>query len=163
MRSLQTALFFMLAIGVAAHLFGTPYYQIDYDQVLFLDAEALAEEGINDAYKELEAKLSVHIKNPVPVVEQLDHDLPSYAVICEGVRYPIFGPDLAPDQSWNLATYAFFQIVNKQLQHLDVKFYALYSGNDLSGIFLTTKQYELAVKSSKDKSEQPYLPKLDIP
>lgn len=139
--------------------------ELDYDNLIFLDAENLAEQGIKEAYEALKPELMKYVTRPADIEERLDIDLPSYSVICEGKHYEIYAPELIDDggQSWGRATVAFFSIVNNQLKNSGAKFYAFNGANDLAGMFLTREQYNAAVKSTEIKENWPYIPKLEHP
>lgn len=112
---------------------------LDYDRMVLLDAEDLAEAGIKGAYEELKPILRTYVAEPAELVEITEDSQPSYSVSCSGVTYDIYSPAL-PDsegESWARATYAFFTIINHQLKESVVKFYAINGGNDLGGMFLT--------------------------
>ena len=132
-------------------------YKLDYDQMIILDAESLAEAGIGEAYQELIPKLREFVKEPAAVEEVEDPDRPSYSVRSQGVEYAIYAPDLA-DESWGRATYAFFRIVNQQLEHSSLRFYAINGGNELGGMFLTESESEAARLSLPKKTDWPYIP-----
>ena len=135
-------------------------YELDYDQMIILDAESLAEAGIGEAYQELLPKLREFVKEPAEVQELEDTDRPSYSVRSQGVEYAIYAPVLtnAEGQSWGRATYAFFRIVNQQLEHSPRRFYAINSANDLGGMFLTESESEAARLSLPKKTDWPYIP-----
>ena len=86
--------------------------------------------------------------------------MPSYSVESQGQDYIIYSPDLedSEGQCWGRATFAFFDIVNKQLEGSTHRFYAFYGGNDLGGMFLKKEEYDAAIKSYKNKKDWPYLP-----
>jgi hypothetical protein len=138
---------------------------LEYDQMVILDAEDLAETGIKDAYEKLNPILKSHITEPAEIVEKIDNDLPSYSVSCSGVAYDIYSPTLPNSQgeSWGMATYALFIIINNQLKGSNVKFYAINGGNELGGMFLTERQVTAAKNSLKKKTDWPYLPTLEPP
>lgn len=129
-----------------------------------LDAEELAETGMKKAYDNLIPALQEFIPSTASLTELIDNNAGTYAVQSGGVTYPII-----PEQhkhspqvdSWGNATYAFFDIVNRQLASSPYKFYALNSGNDLTGIFLTQRQYQALINSWKKKTDWPYLPSLE--
>jgi hypothetical protein len=81
-----------------------------------------------------------------------------------GVRLLEDGADRVEPQSGRLrhlrelATYALFDIVNRQLAGTDVRFFALNGGNDLSGIFMSTAQAEKARRALPRERDWPYLP-----
>lgn len=130
---------------------------LNYDDMLILDAEELAEGGIKRAYdNDIVPVLKNHIPAPAEVSEELQHG-EFYAVTCNGQRYDIYSPDDA-EESWGKATYALFALVNAQLAAAPVKFYAINGGNELGGMFLTQEAYGAACKALK-ASDRPYLPK----
>ena len=133
---------------------------LDYSKIQMLDAENLAETGIVEAYKNLEPELRIHISSTAEIQELIDPNAPSYSVRALGSEYIIYSPSTTTGEyeSWGLATYALFKIVNDQLANSNVRFYALNSGNDLSGIFLTQQQAEAAKASIPKRSDWPYLP-----
>jgi len=139
---------------------GPVAYQLDYDEMVMLDAEALAEAGMGEAYQALLPKLRQYVPEPAKVEEILDETVPSYSVRALGQVYEIFSPDLEDDegQSWGRATYAFFSIINEQLAHSSHRFYAISGGNDLFGIFLTPAERESAIRGIENKRDWPYIP-----
>lgn len=140
-------------------------FRLDYDKMLLLDAEDLAEGGMKQAYESILAVLRQHVPEPAQVQEVIDHNAPSYIVACGDKEYVIYSPDLSDDQgqSWGRAAYAFFSIINDQLTKSEYRFYALNGGNDLSGIFLTQADCEAARKSLPRKEDWPYLPTSEHP
>lgn len=133
---------------------------IDYDKLVLLDAEALAEAGIKEAYEALLPELKRYVPNPAKVEERLDADQPRYSVVAAGTEYVVYAPGLVDDegQSWGRATWAFFDIVNRQLTDSQYRFYAINGGNDLGGMFLTTAEVGEFKNSLGKKSDWPYLP-----
>lgn len=151
--------------GLSTALASVDNLGLDYDKLIYLDAEDLAEAGIKDAYEGIKPVLKTHGINPAEIIEKQDNDLPSYSVICSGVTYEIYSPAL-PDsngESWGRATYAFFAIINSQLKESGIKFYAINGGNDLGGMFLTGIQVKNAKKNLKNKTDWPYIPTLEPP
>jgi len=140
-------------------------YNIDYDKMSLLDAESLAEQGIKDAYSNLNSEFKKYVENPEKITEILNASSPSYQLKFRERIYDIYSPDQtgSEGQSWGRATYAFFDIVNSQLDKSETKFYALYGGNDLGGIFLTQAEYDSAIKSLPNKRDWPYIPSLVHP
>jgi hypothetical protein len=57
-------------------------FTLNYDNMLFLDAEDLAEAGFKKAYDSLARDLGRYISPPAEVREVVDSDAPSYAVRC---------------------------------------------------------------------------------
>ncbi len=147
-------------------------FELDYEQMIFLDAEWLAEGGVAEAYvEEILPRLIEYVDNPVEIhevntgeTERYDEKA-IYSVASEGDIYQIYGPELDDDegQTWGRAAHALFAIVNRQLQDQDVKLYAVNGGNDLGGFFLTAEQYEGAKKVLQNKSNWPYVVNLEHP
>jgi hypothetical protein len=143
--------------------------KINYGLALPLDGEALAEAGIQDAYREIApflAELGVQAR---PLAENIDIS-GDYSIDFDGHRYVISGPGAAPAGSresqadaWGLATYALFDIVNRQLATSDVRLFALNGGNELAGIFMSTAQAEKARRALPRKTDWPYLPTPEPP
>jgi hypothetical protein len=132
-------------------------FELDYSKMIILDAEDLAEGGIQAAYKDLLPELLKYVKEADEITEALDNNAPSYSVHHHGRTYAIYAPE-NEDDSWGNATYALFSIVNAQLAGSLYRFYAINGGNDLGGMFLTSEQYEGAKRSLERKSDWPYLP-----
>jgi hypothetical protein len=137
-------------------------FKLNYDDSIPLDAEALAEAGIAEAYGRLFPKLCEFTKQPATVTEERDDDAPSYSVRCGGKTFVIYAPG-SDDMinSWGNATVALFTVVNDQLEKSPYRFYAINGGNDLFGIFLTPAQVAQAQKALPNKRDWPYLPKLE--
>lgn len=129
----------------------------DDDDIVLLDAEELAEEGILEAYQQLHPQLRRYAASDIDIAEEVDADEASYSVFADGKRYDIYGEGVEED-AWILATIAFFDIVNASLAHADHRFYALYGGNDLAGIFLTDAQFQLARQSIARHADRPWVP-----
>ena len=129
----------------------------DDDDVVLLDAQDLAEGGILEAYEQLHPQLRQHEASEIDVAEEFDEEAATYAVLADGKRYDIRGNDAEGDP-WVLATIAFFEIVNASLPHASHRFYALYGGKDLAGIFLTGEQFEMARQSTARHSDWPWTP-----
>jgi len=147
-------------------------FELDYDQMIFLDAEWLAEGGVAEAYvEEILPRLSEYVSNPSEIQEVNTGETDGYdekaiySVTSDGDTYEIYGPELDDDegQNWGRAAHALFTIVNKQLQDQNVKLYAVNGGNDLGGFFLTVDQYEGAMKAIQKKSDRPYIVTLEHP
>src|SRR5262249_55803296 len=134
-------------------------------EMIHLDAEDLAEGGVQAAYKELLPSLQKYIENPDEITETIDNDAPSYSVRHRDVEYFIYRHDLEDEdgQSWGNAAFALFSIVNAQLENTPYRFYAINGGNDLGGIFLKPEQCEEAKKSLERKLDWPYLPTNEHP
>lgn len=139
--------------------------ELDYNKMLRLDAEDLAEGGILRAYEPVREILSQYVAEPAEIQELVDDGKPSYAVRCREQQYVIYSPALPDDegQSWGRASYAFFKIVNDQLTKSEYRLYAINGGNDLGGMFLTQAEFEAARTSLPRKEDWPYLPTLEHP
>jgi len=140
-------------------------FELDYSEMINLDAEDLAEGGIGEAYERLLPKLKDYVPQPAQILELIDDDAPSYAVQCGAEVFHIYGTESDGDQSdsWGLATYAFFRIVNDQLRESEYRLYAINGGNDLGGMFLTPAQAKAAQLGLPEKSDWPYLPSNEPP
>jgi hypothetical protein len=138
---------------------------LDYNKMLLLDAEDLAEVGINEAYQSVVPVLGQYVPEPAQVQEVVNNDAPSYAVKCGDREFVIYSPALPNEegQSWGRATHAFFKIINDQLTKSEYRLYAINGGNDLGGMFLTQPEWEAARKSLPRKEHWPYLPTPDHP
>jgi hypothetical protein len=138
---------------------------LDYNKMLLLDAEDLAEVGINEAYQSVVPVLGQYVPEPAQVQEVVNNDAPSYAVKCGDREFVIYSPALPNEegQSWGRATHAFFKIINDQLTKSEYRLYAINGGNDLGGMFLTQPEWEAARKSLPRKEGWPYLPTPDHP
>ncbi len=138
---------------------------LNYDKMIILDAEALSETGIKDAYENIKPILEHHVVKPAEVIDEIHNELPSYRVSCSGITYDIYSPTLpnSHGEAWGRATYALFSIINSQLKDSSVKFYAINGGNELGGIFLTNKEVNEAKKNLMKKTDWPYLPTLEHP
>jgi hypothetical protein len=139
---------------------------LNYDDMFFFDAEDLAEGGIASMYKKyILPVLRQHVTTPAEIAEEIDAKEGSYKVTAQGKTYVIYAPgmDIDKGQNWGNATFALFDIVNRQLQDSPYRFYAINGGNDLGGMFLTRETYDRAVKSLKRKTDWPYLPTPDHP
>jgi hypothetical protein len=135
----------------------------DPDRLMILDAEDLAEGGIATAYARVCGRLRAFVPQPLAIEEHNDVDGPAYAVTAGGLRYEIAKDGTREDLAWGAATFALFDIVNRQLQEQDVRFYAVNGGNDLFGIFLTAEEHSRAIASLAARSDWPYLPTRDPP
>jgi hypothetical protein len=140
-------------------------FQLNYDEMIILDAEDLAETGIKKAYDSLLPKLREYVPQPQSVEEHFDHDVPSYSVISGDKEFMIYAPELEEGEghSWGRATYALFATVNEQLAKTGHRFYAINGGNELGGIFLTQDEVERAKRSLPEKRDWPYLPTQEHP
>lgn len=135
-------------------------FELNYESMVLLDAEDLAETGIKKAYTDLLPAFRQYVPEPAEVEEIIDINAPRYVVKCRGKEYVIYAPDLkaAEGESWGRATCAFFDIVNSQLTNSEYHFYAINGGNDLGGMFLTPAECESAKQSLPRKTDWPYLP-----
>jgi hypothetical protein len=72
---------------------------IDYGLVVLPDAEDLAEEGIQDAYREIAPRLAEDGVQARPVTENVDSSDGGYSIDFDGQWYVISEP--APADSWD--------------------------------------------------------------
>lgn len=165
MRKLIFLLTTLLGISPQASSEELKVTALDYEKLILLDAEDLAEQGILEAYNDLKGELIKYIKKPASIEEQIDNNIPVYKVASQGEVFDIYGPNIdgTEGRSWGRATFALFKIINNQLDGSEVKFYAINGGNELGGIFLTDREYEAAIKSLPIKTDWPYMPKLEYP
>jgi hypothetical protein len=135
-------------------------FTLDYDRLIHLDAEDLAETGIRKAYESLLPELRRYVRQPAWIVELIDNDTPTYSVRSGTKRYDITGPeqDNENGSSWGRATFAFFSIINTQLGGSGYRFYAINGGHDLGGMFLTRAQASAAQTTLPNRTHWPYLP-----
>jgi len=140
-------------------------FTLDYNKMLVLDAEALAETGIKESYQSVVRVLGQYVPEPAQIQEMVDNDAPSYIVKCGDVEYVIYSPALPDEegQTWGRATYAFFKMINDQLTKSEYRLYAINGGNDLGGLFLTKSECDAARKSLPRKEDWPYLPTPEHP
>lgn len=142
---------------------------IDYDLAFPLDGEDLAEEGVQDAYREIVPLLAGYGVQARLVTENFESSSGDYSIDFDGLRYVIVGPGGAEGSwesqadAWGLATCALFDIVNRQLAGNDVRFFALSGGNELHGIFMSAAQAERARRALPRKRDWPYLPTPEPP
>jgi hypothetical protein len=129
----------------------------DDDDIVLLDAEDLADGGILEAYEQLHPQLRQHEAADIDIAEEFDAEAGTYAVLAAGTRYDIRGADAQGD-AWVLATIAFFEIVNASLAQATHRFYALYGGKDLAGIFLTGEQFQNARQDIERHADWPWTP-----
>lgn len=136
---------------------------LDYDQLVTLDAEDLAEQGILAAYQALLPRLRQYVAFPVELTEEIDNDAATYSVSAGDRKFEIWEPGAENTDGWERATVAFFQLVNANLAASPYKFYALYGGNDLGGMFLTEEEFAAARRAINEPSNWPWLPVAEPP
>lgn len=136
--------------------------ELDYDEMVMLDAESLAEGGIKEAYDSLVPRLRDYVAEPLAVQERVDDEIPSYAVIAGGTEYVVYGPGTDDDNAWGRATVILFNIVNEQLAGSEYRLFAINGGNDLGGMFLTEREAEEAKRALPKPTDWPYVP-IDLP
>lgn len=135
---------------------------LNYDDMVILDAEELAEGGIKKAYDDLLPKLKQYVPSPISIDEQLGTNRELYIVSFSGMRYEVYSPQ-NDEKSWENATSILFAAVNSQLSGKQHRFYAINGGNDLGGMFLTEAEFRNATKQLQKKSDWPYIPALPQP
>jgi len=125
--------------------------------MIHLDAEELAEEGLEKFYDLTQPELSKYISTPNPIIEIHDEN-EFYYVEFAGRVWPIMDENSKTSGDiWLNAAFVFFKIINQQLCETDYKFYAFYSGNDLSGMFLTEQTAQQFMTQLPNKSDWPYI------
>jgi len=138
---------------------------LDYEKLIHLDSETLAEQGIGRAYAALETHMRSRGVAPEPIEEVVDHSAPAYKLRFRGSEYVVYSPAVAGSEgsNWGLATFAFFSIVNQQLPQTGPRFYAINGGNDLGGMFLTADEVARARATLKRREDWPYIPTQEAP
>lgn len=133
-------------------------------EMIPLDAEELGEGSIGKDYaKHVAPAMRRRGLSPAEIVEEFDPEGASYRVTSQGKTYVIYAPDTGRFENWGNATFALFDIVNRQLEGLPYRFYAFDNGNGLDGMFLTKGIYEEFVGSVERKIDWPYIPEPDPP
>ncbi|XCN71795.1 MAG: hypothetical protein Q3M24_15965 [Candidatus Electrothrix aestuarii] len=81
---------------------------LDYDKMIVLDAERLAETGIKEVYEEIKPTLQLYVSEPAEIIEIDGSELAKYSVLCAGITYAIYSPTLldTEGESWGRATHA---------------------------------------------------------
>lgn len=133
---------------------------LDYEQLVHLDAERLAEQGILSAYTELSAELERYSPSPLEVREVIGNDGLGYSVYAGEQQYVVWEviDGAQNEDGWERATVAFFQIVNARLKNSSHRFYAINGGNDLFGLFLTEEEFAAARRAIPKRSDWPWMP-----
>jgi hypothetical protein len=141
----------------------TPVPPLDYEKMILLDAEELAEQGIAEAYQRLLPDLSRYIAHPADLTEIVDSKVPSYRIRCDGQEYLVYSAEEpgTETEGWGRATYVFFLIVNRQLVGTGVQLYAINAGNDLGALFLEPEDAKSVQSALPKKTDWPYIPTLD--
>lgn len=130
---------------------------INYDEMLFFDAENLAEQGMANAYEEIKVEFRKRSIELSSIEEIIDNKNGTYHIAHDGKTYCIYA-DISDRNSWANATVALFDIVNSQLKETDVRLYAINGGNDLGGLILTESECAKAREQLENKSDWPYIP-----
>jgi hypothetical protein len=146
----------ILARGTAA------LYQ---DLSFHLDAEELAEGRVGERLMAMQAALADRGFALQTVEDGFDAAASGgdYVVRVNGQAYRIWqATDLdQPEAIWASASVAFFDLVNAGLPVGGDRFYALYGGNDLTGIFLPPQA--VAFFDELEPQDRPYVPMLVPP
>lgn len=143
-----------------------PDNPLDYEQLVTLDAERLAEQGVLASYNELLPRLREYSASPLKVTEVLSNEGFGYTVEGGGrqfVIWEVLENGKQNDDGWERATVAFFQIVNASLEASTHQFYAINGGNDLFGMFLTEQEFTAARQTIERRSDWPWLPDDRLP
>jgi hypothetical protein len=133
---------------------------LNYDEMIWLDAESLAEQGMLVAYERIREEFRKRGIELSPLEEIVDDINGTYHVVHNEKKYCIYN-DMNDRNSWSNATVALFEIVNSQLHDQELKFYAINSGNDLGGMILTEIGCAQARRQLNLKMDWPYFPQLD--
>ena len=161
---IRIVMLFIIGLFSFGNIMAQEKYEIDYEKIILLDAENLAEMGIKNAYEKLKPELKKYVKTILEIEEIKNKENTKYSIKYKNKEYLIYDESNKKlENSWVLATYAFFDIINDQLKNTDIKFYALNSGNDLFGIFLTKTQAEGSKKALNNRSDWPYMPTKEKP
>jgi hypothetical protein len=89
---------------------------LSYDEIVNLDAEDLAEQGILSAYRELLPRLRQYLASPpIEVSEEIDDDLARYIVHAGARRYVIWEDGAHNEDGWERATVALFRNCEREL------------------------------------------------
>ncbi len=130
--------------------------ELNYESMVPLDAQALVEEGLLDAYQLLLPQLREYgVKPGILEEEVIDDDL--WIARHQGEEYAIRASPDDP-RGWASATFALFRIVNRELIDNEFGFYAVNGGNDLLGAFLTRDEYECSRRALGNERDWPYTP-----
>jgi len=134
-------------------------WALDWDTLVHLDVEELAEGGMKQAYDGLLPALTQFITSPAELTEIEVENSDDYIVELNGRRWVIMDEGAqSSGEVWVNAAVAFFEIVNSQLTNSDKTFYAFYGSHDFSGMFLTQEEYELGRSKLSNKLDWPYIP-----
>lgn len=128
---------------------------LNYDELIILDSERLAEQGMASAYEEISDELKKRGILLSPIEELIDDDKGTYQVLYKDKIYSIYG-DMNDKDGWAKATVALFDIINSQLINAPFLLYAVNGGNDLGGMILTKSQYDKSCKAIDRKVDWPY-------
>ena len=134
---------------------------IDYEQIVHLDAEDLAEGGMVEAYERITAAIADERIEWAPMT-QSGEGTPDYSIHLLGETHRVYGSSPGTDD-WAISSAVLFDAVNRQLVNLDFKVYALNGGNDLHAVALTKRQFEEAVQYHERRHDRPYLPNQEPP
>ncbi len=130
------------------------------DDLIFLDAEDLAEGGLASAYQALLPRLRAFVPAPEPLRDARDEDSGRYVAWFRDRPFVIFDPGdpEAEEHSWGRAAVVLFGSVNAQLEGSEYRFYAINGGNELAGTFLTARQAAAVRDAAPRRTDWPYLP-----
>ena len=127
------------------------------ERLMHLDAEELAEGGIFDALMRNGPKF---VSRGASVVQfrQSCNDA-GYEIEINHRNFKIYDGSEMQD-CWGLASASFFEIANFLLEgnRCGDRAYALYGGNDLHGVLMSSQMFETIVQNTTDARELPYEP-----
>lgn len=137
---------------------------------IHLDAKVLCKFGMSGVYDLLIPKMKKLGIKPLQLKDHFNANGAFHSVSVDGKLIIVFDIEESEEDDeegrkelwWSRATPIFFQLVNFQLESISVRFYALYGGNDLHGIFLTQAEFEEMAEGAERPDDRPYIPN-DIP
>ena len=137
-------------------------WALNWDELIHLDVEELAEGGMTEAYDNLSSILERYVTQALTLTAIEFEDSDDYVVELNGKRWIIYDDNTqSSGDAWVNAAVAFFEIVNSQLTNSDWTFYAFYGSHDFSGMFLTQQEFDRARVKIPKKSDWPYMPTHD--
>jgi hypothetical protein len=137
---------------------------LNYDDLISLDAETLAEEGIAGAYQRLLPELKNISAIPLRFMSILI--LKSQNTKCRVMGRSslyILQKSLVLKRKVGQEQHILFVIVNAQLCDSEITFFAIDADNNLSGMFLAEQEAMAARNIIKSEADWPYIPTLDAP
>lgn len=100
---------------------------------------------------------------PDTLREITDEAIGTYAIEHRGSVYPVSGGRISAEQGWANAAAVLFEVVNRQMEGSEYRFYALDHGNGLQGVFLTERQFTAARAFHRKGTDIPFVPTREPP